>query len=135
MASRYLLIEFDDEESALKLKEKLDATEGRRFRVVGLFAKPTAYCQCGVNTWTTTKASPANIKRGKKFGWWVCTECRRPTSSLSGLVNLLKPRDIINSPTWDAPDMNGRPTKWTHYISALSGLALGDPGRSFWNER
>lgn len=135
MPSRYLLIEFDDAESADALKQRIDATGGKKFRVIGLFAKPTAYCQCPLDGQTETKASPAKIKRGKKFGWWVCTECRRPTSSLSGLVNLLKPRDIIDSPTWEAPDTNRGITKWTHYIPSLSGLALGEPGRRFWNER
>jgi hypothetical protein len=134
--SRYLLIEFDDEESALRLKEKLDdgSRQGRAYRVVGLFAKPTGYCQCGFDTWTTTKASPSTTKRGRKFGWWVCTTCKRPTSALAGLINLLKPRDIINPHSWDGPDMNGHPTQWTHYIPSLSGLAQGEQGRTFWNE-
>lgn len=101
MPSRYLLVEFDDEESALSLKEKIDATQGKKFRVVGLFAKPTSYCQCGVDTWTTTKANPATTKRGRKFGWWVCTQCKRPAASISGLVNLIAPDDIINPQTFD----------------------------------
>lgn len=135
MASRYLLIEFDDHISAEALKAKIDATEGRKFRVVGFFAKPTNYCECDSSTHTTTSRKPSTTKRGRKFGWWVCVNCKRPTSGLHGLVNLLKPRDIINSPTWEAPDMNKRRTTWTHYIDSLSGLALGEPGRTFWNER
>lgn len=136
MGSRYLLIEFDSEEQALNLKEKIDASSraGRPFRVVGLFAKPTKYCECGVGNWTTTKARVSPTKRGRKFGWEVCTNCRRPTHATSGLVNLVKPRDIINPPTWSMADMAGRMTQWMHHIPALSGLALGEPGKAFWNE-
>ena len=135
MASRYLLIEFDDEDSALKLKERIDAAQGKRFRVIGLFAKPTSYCQCGIAGQTETKATKSRLRRGKKFGWWVCTVCKRPTSAISGLVNLLKPRDIINPPTWEGPDIYKNQTQWTHYIPTISGNALGEPGRIFWNER
>ncbi len=97
MASRYLLVEFDDAESADRLRQQIDnaTRSGKKFRVVGLFAKPQApYCQCGKETTTKTQAS--SLKRGKKFGWWVCTQCKRPAASISGLVNLLTKRDIID---------------------------------------
>lgn len=103
MASRYLLVEFDDETSATKLKEQIDkATRGgKRFRVVGLFAKPQApYCRCGKET--STKVQATSLKRGKKFGWWVCTECKRPAASISGLVNLLTKSDIIDPSTFES---------------------------------
>lgn len=132
MASRYLLIEFDDADGAEKLKERINEASraGKAYRVVGLFAKPTNYCQCDPNTKITTKVSPSVLKRGKKFGWWVCTQCKRPDSSISGLRNLLNPHDIIKSPQWAL-----RSEQWSHYIPTLSGLVLGANGRKFWNER
>ena len=96
MASRYVLLEFDNAEQADKLREQVDrATRaGKSYRVVGYFAKPQApYCGCGKET--ETRNSPSTLKRGKKFGWWVCTECKRPAASISGLVNLMFPSDII----------------------------------------
>ena len=123
MASRYLIIEFDEEASATKLKAQIDAATraGKKFRVVGLFAKPTNYCQCDPTLHVTTKTHETILKRGKKFGWWVCTICKRPSSYLGGLQNLLKPRDIIDPPSWAAPDASRHPQVWSHYISFLSG--------------
>ncbi len=132
MASRYLLVEFDDEQSATNLRAKLDAATmaGSRYRVVGLFAKPTAYCQCDTNGDTASRTNPGVLRRGRKFGWWVCVNCKRPTSALAGLRNLLRPSDIVAPPSWVQGGHH-----WTHYIPTLSGLALGAPGRRFWDER
>ena len=121
MGSRYLLVEFDDEESALKLKGMLDerTRAGRGLRVVGLFAKPTGYCQCGIDKWTTTSRVPATTKRGRKFGWHVCTTCKRPTASESGLVNLIAPSDIINPQRFDLKNGVG---ELINYVLSLSSV-------------
>lgn len=34
--------------------------------------KPDNYCRCG------RKPQLSNSVRGARFGWWVCTECKRP---------------------------------------------------------
>lgn len=122
MASRYLLIEFDDAESAEKLKQQIDnATRaGKKFRVVGFFAKPQApYCACPPEEQMTTKTRETSLKRGKKFGWWVCTNCKRPAQNNGALVNLLKPRDIINLICWDNWSYS-----WFNYISTLGPSTL-----------
>lgn len=121
MGSRYMLIEFDDEASALKLKEQIDdrSRAGRPLRVVGLFAKPTRFCECGIEGWTTTSRQPSTTKRGRKFGWWVCTKCKRPTASESGLVNLIAPGDIINPVTFDLKNGVG---SLINYVLALSSV-------------
>jgi hypothetical protein len=126
VGARYLLIEFDDEATALKLKAQLDerTRAGRSLRVVGLFAKPTNTCTCDPALKVTNRSHDSSLKRGKKFGWWVCTICGRPDSQLTGLRNLLRPRDLIAAPSWDANDNRGRSTKWYHYIGSLSGLVL-----------
>ena len=121
MGARYLLIEFDEETSALKLKEQIDglSRRGKPFRVVGLFAKPTNYCECGIDTWTTTARRVATTKRGRKFGWHVCTTCKRPTASESGLVNLIAPSDIINPRRFDLKTSAG---ELINYVLALSSV-------------
>lgn len=138
MGSRYLIIEFDDEASASRLRAQIDnATKaGKRFRVVGLFAKPTNYCRCDPRKHVTDKAGKSTLKRGKKFGWWVCIECKRPTSSMAGLVNLIKPRDIIKPPKWMSRHWKGAADfEAMHYITTLSGYAIGPEGVEFWNSR
>lgn len=123
MASRYLLIEFDDEQQATNLRAQIDnaSRKGKRFRVVGLFAKPTNYCQCNPERQVTQRGKPARVKRGAKFGWFVCLECKRPTSTFSFLTNLLKPSDIIDPPVFDAVPYKGN----NHYRGKLMHHFLG----------
>lgn len=139
MGARYLLIEFDDEQQASRLRAQIDnATKsGKAFRVVGLFAKATKYCQCDPLNKVTTKTNDARLKRGKKYGWWVCLECRRPDSRMAGLVNLIKPRDIINPPKWMSRNRTkGLPDFETmNYIPTLSVTPEGPAGVEFWNTR
>lgn len=121
MASRYLLIEFDDAAQALALKERIDAgtRAGKRFRVVGLFAKPTNYCECGVENWTTTRNRVATVRFGRKLGWHVCTTCKRPIPSESGLRNLIEPSDIIDPQHFDLKNGAGR---LINYVLSLSSV-------------
>jgi len=96
MGARYLLIEFDDEAAANRLREQIDAAtrKGKRYRVVGLFARPRAFCRCG--TWTTERGTPSTLKRGAKFGWSVCTTCKKPAPTMGFLRNLLKSEEVID---------------------------------------
>jgi hypothetical protein len=121
MASRYVLLEFDDHTSAEKLMGQInDATrKGRPYRVVGYFAKPTQFCQCGIENWTTSSRKQSTTKRGRRYGWWVCTVCKRPTASESGLANLIAPSDIINPQRFDLKNGVG---ELINYVLALSSV-------------
>ena len=121
MASRYVLLEVDDVQLAERLMEKFNdgSRRGSAYRVVGYFAKPTDYCQCGVETWTTTSRRVSTTKRGRKFGWYVCTTCKRPTASESGLVNLIDPSDIINPQHFNLKTAAG---ELINYVMSLSSV-------------
>lgn len=108
MAGRYLLIEFDDEASATHLREQIDAAtrRGKRFRVIGLFAKPGPHF-CGCGTWISTRGQAATIHMGRKFGWMVCSTCGKPAPIISAIRNLIKPEEIINPPKVDILDTKG----------------------------
>lgn len=124
MASRYLLIEFDDEASANRLRAQIDnaTTSGKRFRVVGLFAKPQApFCACPSEQQIQTKTHDSTLKRGRKLGWWMCTVCKRPAQNNSALINLMKPKDIINLPFWE----NWK-YRWFNYIPSLGPRTVTD---------
>jgi hypothetical protein len=123
MPSRYLLIEFDDEASAERLRAQIDnATKaGKRFRVVGLFAKPRGYCACDPQKQITTKTQTSTLKRGRRLGWWVCTVCGRPAQNNAALTNLLKPKDIIGLVKWD-----NWGHRWFNYIPTLGPSTLSD---------
>jgi len=126
MASRYLLIEFDNSEQADALRAQIDAAtrRGKRFRVVGLFSKPgPRFCQCG--KYENKRGQQSTLKRGEKFGWYVCTECKLPAPIMSHLKNLIKPSDIINPPK--SAILNSRthaPTDMGFYTYGLNAQTL-----------
>lgn len=88
--AKYLVIEFDNDETCDKLKQTIDqaTSSGKAYRAVGEFKKPTSWCGC---------PRPAGyykneIARGGRFGWWVHRECRKPRLGSHQLANLIKPR-------------------------------------------
>jgi hypothetical protein len=84
--ARYVLVEVEDNETAGDLVAALQAdgevhfyhklTDGEykvksvAAKVIGLFAKPTKFCDC---------PNPGDKSvRGAKFGWWVHVACGKP---------------------------------------------------------
>lgn len=95
--SKYLLIEFDDDAQADALRAQIDAAtaKGKKFRVVGLFARPRRWCSCYV-----VKTNMRDrLVRGKKFGWWTCVECKRPRLGDHQPNNLIEGAGMDTSPT------------------------------------
>lgn len=118
---RYLLIELDDNDSALKLKKQIDqATKaGKTMRVVGYFASPPApYCQCPMEHWSHEKGRPfAPSKFIRKSGWRKCLTCNLYRDFDSYLVNLLKPGKLLK------PRMRQHNTKVKglgHFVTSLT---------------
>lgn len=98
--ARYLVIEFEDNESADKLMAKINDARagGALYRVVGLFVKPRRFCTCPDGPASLGGASYRKpmakngwrgVDRGLKFGWWVCSSCNRPPMRAHQLVNQL----------------------------------------------
>ena len=79
MSRRYILIEFDDKDTAAKLKKQLDKATagGKMFRVVGYFAAPEGpYCNCDPDLWTYQRGRKyAPSKYTHKAGWTKCLVC------------------------------------------------------------
>lgn len=86
--ARYLLVEFDDNDSADRMRAQINNAEsaGKNFRVIGMFSKPGALCDCSTR-------SDRSV-RGKRFGWRLCEACRRPKNgSPQTLSNMLDDED------------------------------------------
>lgn len=70
-----VLLDFSDEAQALSLvQDMLDNSDGVRAELKGIYKRPTAVCEssgCGKR--------PAGFVHGLKWGWWVCSNCRRPS--------------------------------------------------------
>lgn len=102
--ARYVVVEFVDNDEAQRFVDKVDA-RGDSYcvdgllpptRVVGIFVKPGKTCECtdgyranyGDKNWNA-----AEIERGGKFGWWICTRCNRPRKAGHQLKNQVKPSE------------------------------------------
>lgn len=71
---RYLLVEFDSNDAADRMRAQIDAAEanGKAFRVIGMFSKTAKVCECEIR-------SDKSV-RGSKLGWWLCPTCHKPKS-------------------------------------------------------
>lgn len=126
MGARYLLIEFDDEASANRLREQIDAAtrKGKKYRIVGLFARPNRFCRCG--TWTTTRNVNSSLKRDAKFGWSVCVNCKRPAPTMGFLRNLLKVGEVIDPVIDDVyNDEAGTHQRFQFFTPGLTAIGYG----------
>ena len=108
--AKYVVIEFDNDEDAdAYINEIKDAEESimgmlsshygapQLARIVGLYKKPTIFCEC-----QGSRKPPMGWTRGKKYGWWICTECGKPSQQWSRAlpsmmgVNLLHHKELNN---------------------------------------
>lgn len=83
--AKYILLSFDNDKDAeefVQAMQKQD-TSGRPFipegvAVRGVWKKPTQFCDCALRGRNTKGRA---WTRGKKFGWWVCTVCHKPSQA------------------------------------------------------
>lgn len=100
---RYLLIEFDEAESAVKLKKQVDqaARSGKSFRVIGYYASPEVdmSCECDPDSYTFNRGRPYSpSKQVHKTGWTKCLDCGKYRQHYIMMKNLLAPEKIIKPP-------------------------------------
>lgn len=81
--AKYVLLSFDDDKAADEFVQRFtdDVQERATYQRIGIYAfvravykKPTKFCEC-------TGVKNRGFTRGKKFGWWVCAQCGKPTSA------------------------------------------------------
>jgi hypothetical protein len=101
--ARYLLVQVDRNDTADRLREKLDAVKG--LKVIAAFAKPTRFCECEVKTEDST--------RGDKLGWWICGACRLPKAGV-----MQHPRNLLEE------DEHGEPIP-SRFVNAF--LTVREP--------
>jgi hypothetical protein len=80
--SRYVLVEFESNEAADQFVAKTIAktARGAHYRVIGFFAKPRNFCECGP---LTERQQGSEVTRGAKYGWMVHRRCGRPRRQAS----------------------------------------------------
>lgn len=123
MAGRYLLIEFDDEAAASSLREQINAAtkKGKRFRVVGLFARPGKSCICII---TQGQRAKDLVQRGGRFGWWLCKSCGKPRLGNHQLKNLVIPTEVIEPTVFDDVDTLMTQVDTRKYIRHVDSISL-----------
>lgn len=94
--ARYVVLHFEDNEQAEEFVEEARIS----LDVRALVPAPTEFCHCGslggLIGWT----------KGAKFGWWVCSDCKRPGTRwgkayravIAASVNLLEGKDQEREP-------------------------------------
>jgi len=82
--ARYVVLSFEDNADADSFlqHDNLEHVEGS-WKVEGLFAKPTMFCESSGSGGCRTGKRFSSWFRGAKYGWWVCVGCGRPTSLAS----------------------------------------------------
>jgi len=82
--AKYVLLEFGDDEEAERFMEEMKAgligvlqdmniTKAFQPLLRAVYKKPTKFCEC------IGDMKSRGFTRGRKYGWWVCTKCGRPT--------------------------------------------------------
>lgn len=109
--ARYILVEVDNNATAERLRAQIDnAGEAKGMRVVGMFAKANALCECPKKPYDPYQ--PELLTRGAKFGWWLCSDCHKPKNggnqTLRNLLDAVgtpaKYREMLLSIKWRRED-------------------------------
>jgi hypothetical protein len=114
---RYILVEFDDNAQAKKFVERVNGHYGlplseRPFRVRAVWARATKYCMC-----TRSSGKMWSFSRGMKSGWWLHSDCGRPTRAwatgthwFASIGRNILPGNIDYVPEgWGVPNAIGDP--------------------------
>jgi hypothetical protein len=81
--AKYVLLTFEDDAAADAFVNKVTETESvttsayheseLKAFIRGVWKKPTKFCSC------IGAMKERGFTRGRKYGWWVCTKCGKPT--------------------------------------------------------
>lgn len=70
---RLVVLDFDDNEQAEEF------IESGKYNVVGLFARPSLFCDPSDGHTGGRGKTGRGWTKGKKYGWWVCAVCKKPS--------------------------------------------------------
>jgi hypothetical protein len=89
---KLVLVEFDDDTTADEfIKRMFRASKTKKFRIQGVFKKPSQFCSCGP---IPTTMWPHKLARGPVTGWYIHTDCGLPRRSSFAPRNIWP--DLLN---------------------------------------
>jgi hypothetical protein len=71
--------------AVLKIEDSDEVDVCVNQELVGVFKAPTAYCD--PSDGHRGKKTETGWTRGKKYGWWVCSKCKKPTQEWGQNLN------------------------------------------------
>jgi hypothetical protein len=87
--ARYVVISFDDNDEADSFVKHNMLGHGSTIEAV--FAKPTVFCDSNKSCFVKLGARKSHsFTRGKKYGWWVCSTCKKPNHRNSSPEKLMR---------------------------------------------
>lgn len=122
---QYVVLQIDSNDVSNRfVEDMLRAPEGgmpfvpQTARIVGQFQGPTNFCD--PSDGHRGRKTDAGWTRGKKYGWWVCGSCKKPTRAwgknlnavLSSARNLLVENHILGAAPASTPS-DSNPTTAT----------------------
>jgi hypothetical protein len=89
----HVLLSFEDDDLARRFVEKVNGAfeyipERKARQVLGFWKAPRKFCECtdltekderNLNRKGRAKKFQRGWTRGKRYGWWVCSKCRKPS--------------------------------------------------------
>lgn len=76
MAGRYVLLEFDDPDSANAFVQNNHVPHHLGFKIAAMFVKPVKFCECP----DKTRQNANNWRKGRRTGLYLCVRCGRPST-------------------------------------------------------
>lgn len=103
--ARFIVLQVEDDSMIEPLLTKLKPLESRGVRHAGTFGTPSRWCACP----HPEGYHKGQIAVGAKYGWWVCTVCRRPRMGGHQPTNMLRMGEL---PDVTAPAYGDMPLSW-----------------------
>lgn len=118
----YVLLSFDKDQDAKdfvkKMIDNIEPVVVDQAEVRGVWQKPTMFCKSGDGH--RGKKTEAGWTRGRKYGWWVCGKCGKPTdlwgrggSWESTLGTNLLPQELLPTDCIPSRYKTPSPMEWT----------------------
>jgi hypothetical protein len=107
--AKYLVLSFEDDEDADAVVAEIlshapnqlgISVEPGQFyacTVLAVYKKPTKFCKC-------TSIKKRGWTRGKKYGWWVCDQCKKPSEKATRPEAVTTYRNLLSTPSSSEAD-------------------------------
>lgn len=129
--AKYVVLQVDDDREADKVIDALQRGDYIGLeaplvfgttKVVGVFKKPTLFCDSVVGR-HSSKKTQGGWTRGLKYGWWVCAICKKPSKRWADNLNAVlgAARNLLDDTmgSGEDPSLSLNKTTTSHYTDPV----------------